>query len=91
VAVFEAGDEEGEGQEGRLAARLTIFDDETAGQTAGDPLGQVSNSNKETPQAMVSSTCALRSFLAGLVCGRTVIHQAQQTLTSRYRDAIVGA
>jgi hypothetical protein len=42
VAVFEAGDEKGEGHEGKLVARLTIFDDETAGQTAGDPLGQVS-------------------------------------------------
>lgn len=42
VAVFEAGDEEGEGQEGRLVARLTIFDDETGGQIASSPLGQVS-------------------------------------------------
>lgn len=61
VAVFEAGDEEGGGPEGRLVARLTIFDDETGGQIASDPLGQVSNSDEETSQAMVSSTCALRS------------------------------
>jgi hypothetical protein len=50
VAVFEAGDEEGEGQEGRLAARLTVFDDETGGQTASDPLGQVGKPRgKKTP------------------------------------------
>jgi hypothetical protein len=91
VAVFEAGDEEDEDQQGRLVARLTIFDDETGGQTAGDPLGQVSKSNEEMPHAMVSLICALRLFVAGLVRGRTVIHQAQQALTSRYQDAIVGA
>jgi hypothetical protein len=58
VAVFEAEDEEGEGQEGKLVARLTVFDDESDDQTASDPLGQVSKSNEETPHAMVSLSCS---------------------------------
>lgn len=47
VAVFQAGDEEGEDQEGRLVARLTIFDNEIGGQTASDPFGQVSEPRRK--------------------------------------------
>ena len=40
---------------------------------------------------MISLTEHLQLFALGLARGRTVIHQAQQALTSRHRDAIVGA